>query len=100
MERKKMRTKENDSQKAVKPPLELEQAKEQFARAWQEFSPLGIVQERPFASLGTAFAAGFGLNMLGASRVAPPAMATMAQIASIVAQLAPLIGQRARSSDG
>lgn len=100
-----MRSKENDAQQEVTPearrnPPDLEEAKQRFREACAEVSPLNIVRKRPFASLGVAFLAGFGLNKLGASRVAPPTMATMAQIASLAAQFAPLIMQRARSSDG
>ena len=100
-----MRSEENGSQKELTPgakaePPDLEEAKLRFKATCEEVSPLNIVRRRPLASVGVAFLAGFGLNKLGASRVAPPAMATMAQIASLVAQFAPLIIQRARSSDG
>lgn len=87
--------------KAVKnQPPDLAEAKKRFSEACEEVSPLGVVKRRPFTSLAVAFLAGFGFSAMGASKAAPPAMATAAQIASIVAQFAPLIMKRARSSDG
>lgn len=79
---------------------DLAEAKARFLAAANEFSPLGIVQRRPFASIGVAFLAGFGISALGASRATAPAMATMSQIVNLAAQFAPLIVARARSSDG
>lgn len=99
-----MRAKKGNDEKKVdqekRTPPDLEEARAQFLAACNDFSPFDVVKRRPFASLGTAFLAGFGLNMLGSSRVAPPAFATAAQITSILMQLAPLIEKRARSSDG
>ena len=79
---------------------DLAEAKARFQMAAEAFSPLGIVRRRPFASLGVAFAAGFGLSSLGGSRAAPPALDLAAQIAGIAASFAPLLASRARSSDG
>lgn len=81
-------------------PLDVEEARARFREAADEFSLLGIVKRRPLASVGVAFAAGFGMSMLGASKSTPTAMATASQIIGLVAQFAPLIAARARSSDG
>lgn len=81
-------------------PVDVEAAKLRFRKAADEFSPLRIVRERPFSSVGVAFLAGFGLNALGTSRSVAPALATVNQITSLALQLAPLLISRARSSDG
>lgn len=89
---------EKQELKAAQP--EVEAAKERFRKAASDFSPLGIVQRRPFTSLGIAFLAGFGISSLGASKATPPTLDTIAQLAGIAAQFAPLLAARARSSDG
>lgn len=76
------------------------EAKQRFLRAANDFSPLGIVRRRPFASVGVAFLAGLGLSALGASRTIAPTLSAASQISGLAAQFAPLLIKRARSSDG
>lgn len=78
----------------------LEEAKLRFYEAASAYAPLGFVRRRPFASVGMAFLAGFGISALGGTRAAAPALATAAQVASLVSQFAPLLLARSRGRDG
>lgn len=64
--------------------LELAQAKERFAKAAQEASPLAFVEKYPLKSAGGAFLLGFGMTSLSRSLA--------------MAQLLPLLLQTAESA--